>query len=322
MKNSILIVYHANCIDGFTSAWVAFNALNTVEASICILPADYSKASEQEILVLLEKYECEDVYIVDYSLPVEFILSCLYTHPYLESITILDHHESAFKKYLGDDYDIDAHPVVSIHLAQKCSVYLDNTKCGAVLTWEYFNTDIPMPTLLTYVQDWDLHTMVRGLETCYVHEYLLSKPQHFHTWNDTAYLLDKHGQRESILTVGKALYTIKMKDIFPYVERAIPVQFKGYKGYFVSCPYTLATSIGDAILVRPNAQLFICCTSIEEVKLGEEMTWSMRSRKDVNVATIAESYGGGGHKGAAGFRLSYDESRALMHSFYEGDSVE
>ncbi len=43
-----LIAYHANCIDGFTSAWIVARALDAVGETYELLAMNYTEKSEHE----------------------------------------------------------------------------------------------------------------------------------------------------------------------------------------------------------------------------------------------------------------------------------
>ncbi len=121
-----LVLYHADCADGFGAAWAIWKQFPSAE----FLPADHGQ---------LLPVDCVDrkVVIVDFSYP----------RPVLQrmakeaaGLLVLDHHITAKEALSGLPY-----------------AHFDLTKSGAVLAWEWAH-GTPPPWLLLYVQDKDLWT--------------------------------------------------------------------------------------------------------------------------------------------------------------------
>ena len=121
-----LVLYHANCPDGFGAAWAIWKKY----PSAVFVPVDHGQP-------LPVDPTGRNLLIVDFSYP----------RPMLEGIAksaaaiqVLDHHITA-KQALAD-----------LPYAQ-----FDLNKSGAVLAWEWAHR-MPAPWLLEYVQDKDLFT--------------------------------------------------------------------------------------------------------------------------------------------------------------------
>ena len=72
--NHDLIAYHANCIDGFTSAWVAHTALASKGVSeITLLPMQYNDDSYAELETLIGRLKPTSLTVVDFSLPLDIL---------------------------------------------------------------------------------------------------------------------------------------------------------------------------------------------------------------------------------------------------------
>ena len=120
-----LVLYHANCPDGFAAAWAIWKKY----PSAVFVPVDHGQP-------LPVDPSGRNLLIVDFS----------YSKPILEgiakstaSIQVLDHHVTAQQALEGLSY-----------------VTFDLNKSGAVLAWEWAH-DAPAPWLLEYVQDKDLY---------------------------------------------------------------------------------------------------------------------------------------------------------------------
>jgi oligoribonuclease NrnB/cAMP/cGMP phosphodiesterase (DHH superfamily) len=123
----MLCIYHGNCADGFTSAWVVRQALGE--------GVDYHAGVYQDAP---PNVEGRDVLMVDFS----------YKRPVLEamreqaaSILILDHHKTA-------EADLQDLPGVQ--------TVFDMNRSGARITWDHFFPDVAPPPLLLHIEDRDL----------------------------------------------------------------------------------------------------------------------------------------------------------------------
>jgi oligoribonuclease NrnB/cAMP/cGMP phosphodiesterase (DHH superfamily) len=120
---SVLVIYHGNCTDGFTAAWVAARALGATE----LYPAEYGKEPPYELA------RGRQVYVVDFSYPRERLERLRAT---CKSLVVLDHHKTAEADLRGLDY---------------CT--FDMNRSGAVLAWDHFHREEPRPWLVDYVED-------------------------------------------------------------------------------------------------------------------------------------------------------------------------
>jgi oligoribonuclease NrnB/cAMP/cGMP phosphodiesterase (DHH superfamily) len=119
-----LVLYHAECADGFGAAWALWKRYPTSR----FLPVKHGEPPPQNL-------GGERIVIVDFSYP----------RPVLErlakeaaSLLVLDHHITAQQALSDLPY-----------------AYFDQTRSGAVLAWQWAH-DAPVPWLLQYIQDKDL----------------------------------------------------------------------------------------------------------------------------------------------------------------------
>ncbi|HET9960881.1 MAG TPA: phosphohydrolase [Nitrospiraceae bacterium] len=119
-----LILYHAECADGFGAAWAIWKRYPTAQFQ----PVKHGEPPPSSL-------RGQRIVIVDFS----------YARPTLdvmakeaEALIVLDHHITAERT-----------------LADLPYAYFDQSKSGAVLAWEWAH-DEPVPWLLRYIQDKDL----------------------------------------------------------------------------------------------------------------------------------------------------------------------
>ena len=150
MPKKELIIYHANCADGFGAAYAAWKRLGD--------KADYRPAAHGTPPPAVAGRR---VTIVDFSYPRRTLLAM---HEKADDLLVLDHHKSALD-------DLEGLPFARFDL----------DKSGAVLAWEHWH-DTPVPDLLRYVQDKDLWSweLERSAE---VSAALASHPMQFELWD-------------------------------------------------------------------------------------------------------------------------------------------
>ena len=104
-----MIIYHEHCIDGITSATVAVKYLTErtdIEAENIILCAMSYDDSLDEVKKVIAEEEVDTLYIVDFSFPAADLLDLYEVKP-IESIELYDHHASAFRNLMGEDYVVE-----------------------------------------------------------------------------------------------------------------------------------------------------------------------------------------------------------------------
>ena len=289
--DKILILYHANCIDGFTAAWACRKGLimrGAAEESIYAVAATYGNL--ESILIAAEAYT--HVYIVDLSLKPSIIKALPHKH-----VVVLDHHKTALEMYSNTDegdFDISTYTYNS----DRVKIIIDMNECGASLVWRYFFVGREIPELIRYVKDHDLWTHLDE-DTKYINKYLMTKSKGFGTWDGVYDCLSSLGAwKPVIIADGKAMHTYHMFMVDSALTAAISCELAGEVGLVVNCPGNLASEVGHALALKSGTY------GASWSQIGNDIKWSLRSIGDYDVALLAQKFGGGGHKNAAGFTLS------------------
>lgn len=285
-----IVLFHADCYDGFAAAWAIEIARAEANApDITWVPVQYNKP-----LPPID-YRCELLYIVDFSLPSEQLdqLSAL-----AGKIVILDHHKSAAehladvqKIYLGQDpmelpYDVLAH--------------FDMEHSGAVLTWKHFRPEEGVPMLLQYIQDRDLWKWVLP-ESKWINAYIGANPMAFETFDRMNHEL--HKDRERVEAVGLGITQYQEKLIKQIIESARVTSFTMHDNVPVPCVAVrspvLQSEVGNALCEHfPEVKFAIIYSDIPGDMAN--IKWSLRSIGEFDVTQITKRYGGGGHRNAGG----------------------
>lgn len=275
MNDPVTIIYHANCPDGFAAALAAhlfFKArpdYNSFKKNITYHKGHHGKAPP----------DCsgKQVYIVDFSYKQEHMLQLCQQ---AKQVTLIDHHISAMSELEGLD--------------QQCAnlqLHFDMKHSGAVLAWQYFHQASP-PRLFEHIQDNDLWQF-KIPRTREIISAIMSYPMSFEVWekwlNDQLSLTELYAE-------GVILNRQRDRQILKYKNRARSGKIAGYTVPVVNAP----SNIGSELLNQlSDGHAF--AASYED--RPDKRIWQLRSggEKAIDVAKVAQLFGGGGHKNASGF---------------------
>lgn len=267
-------IYHDHCADGFGAAYAVWRMFGD---DCTYVPASYGQAPPD--------VTGKDVYMVDFSYKRDVLLEIA---KQARKVIILDHHDTAQKELFDLPSNVYAH--------------FDQSKAGAVLTWEFLHGE-SSPYLLQVVQDRDLWQW-KLPETKAVSAYLFSQTWTFEQWHEWVTATPIKQLRE----MGQALVDKQEKDVKAlcddaHIDTAVfNINGKEVKVPAVNCPWMFASDVGHELCNRfPDAPFSVTyMISKDKVKL------SLRSNGKAHCGEIAAEYGGGGHPNAAGFSLKQE----------------
>lgn len=252
------VLYHAHCVDGFGGAWAAWKALGDAAEYLAVRHAEPPPALPAGA----------DVVLVDFAYR-RAVIQDLAAHA--RTLTVLDHHKTAEQELAGLPY-----------------ATFDLERSGAVLAWQFFHPDRPIPELLRYVEDRDLWRLALP-NTHEVYAALSSYPMEFEVWDrlDVAELA-----RE-----GVAILRFRRQVVEEICGMARSGDVGGHPVPIVNAT-AFTSDVGQQLLDRfPDAPFVALYFDDAEGR----RRWSLRSRGDFDVAALAQRLGGGGHPTAAGF---------------------
>lgn len=261
--NRPLTIFHRNCHDGFGAAYAIWRAHG--------YRPEYRTANYGEQPPL--DVDNRDVWIVDFS----------YTADQLDAIAkrarnvlVIDHHKSAKDE-------------LAAVTANNVEVIFNEEKSGARLTWERFHRGKPVPFLLQLVEDRDLWRY-RFDETQAIALLLASYPYEFERWDSVRKNI------ESAVFEAKGIERYHEQKISHLVAHHFMAPLAGYSIPVCNAPGFFASDLGNKLA---SVGKFACVFWYG----GKTWTYSLRTQDpDFDVSKIAESYGGGGHRAAAGFK--------------------
>jgi oligoribonuclease NrnB/cAMP/cGMP phosphodiesterase (DHH superfamily) len=270
IKKDILVIYHADCLDGFGAAWSAFKTFGH--------QARYVAARFNEPFVK-HSLGCE-IYILDFCYSPEITLKALET---AQQITILDHHLTAIQEF--DDF-FSTHPI-----PEKLVLRFDIKRSGCVLAWQYFFPKIEIPVILLHIEDRDLWQFkIEGTKeiTTALYEQM---PLSFNSFDSL--------NLKTLFSVGRIQVRQFSKMVQRLAKNAYFVKLAGSKGLAVNAPSFFSSELGNRLAEQSGTFGMIYQYD------GKHKKWifALRSVGDFNVGEIAKYFDGGGHINSAGFTL-------------------
>ena len=278
-----IVMFHYPCQDGLASAWVVSNYHKELNSPISLYPIAHGKSVDIDMFI------GKRVIICDYS-PQPDILEQI--EQVAQSIVILDHHITAQKALEGKPYAI-----------------FDMTRSGAGITWDYFYPEIPMPDFIQMIQDRDLwRWAITGSKEFTAGFFTMCSTIDFKDFDALFELFNQMytdpDKIQFYLVLGKIISTLtenKVQAIGDEHMRTVSAfTFGGvvYRACVVNCFADIASEAGNYI---SNSEQIDFAVLWRYHNPSKDFYVSLRSTGDIDVSAIAKSFGGGGHKNAAGF---------------------
>lgn len=264
MKRTV-VLYHANCTDGFTAAWAAFKKLGK--------RAEYIPVFHQ--MPVPEGLKGKEIYLLDFTYPKDVTDRLIAANV---RVTAIDHHAA----------------MRDVTMSTQGGIF-NNDHSGAALAWEFFNPGMPVPMLVRIVEDWDLHRLALP-ETLPVFDWLDLFEFDFKVFTKLARTLDTAAGLRRAVRQGSILQQYRETLVRSMVANdAYEVQFGEYRVLAVTTRiyhHEVGTALAEN---RPFGVTW---------RVGRDGVYvSLRSEGPVDVAVLAGQYGGSGHARAAGFTV-------------------
>lgn len=284
------IIYHDNCPDGWTAAWVAYNALKgSGEGAPQLIPASYGNP-------MPDLDGVDTVYLVDFSYP-HTTLRAMADH---HRVVVLDHHRSAIDDICsGHGDDIGQAPWGEGARGDKWvarystwyNTVLDDNRSGAGIAWDYFHPGEDRPWLVDYVEDRDLWRFNLPNSKA-VNAAIRCGHYDLGTWDDWHQLLDPgvmanngygvlaHIDAYCRAAAGHAYWCVMGDRRFP----------------IVNVTYESCSEVADYLLDHFGVDM----AGYFFHRGDGSWQYGFRSRNGTTVHDHAAAFGGGGHPQAAG----------------------
>lgn len=281
-----VIVYHADCPDGFCGALILKQQL-LPDAELW--PATYGQP------VPVPELSGRDIVVVDFSWSRDQMLALKAA---ARSLTVLDHHKTAEAELAGLDF---------------CE--FDMGRSGAQMAWDYAERlrhdpgqDLEdarwRPWFVDYVADRDLWRWELP-DSKAVNAYLATLPHEIEAWRQ----LDAMTAEEAARLGAGARAQIESY-VRAVCAQAGPGFWKGHRLSVVNAAYPNISDVAHELCQR-GADV-----GIGWFVRGDGMIqFSLRSQGELDVSVLAKEMGGGGHRNAAGFQVEFGEGLALLEDW-------
>lgn len=314
MPNPVIVIYHADCPDGFGAALAAWKHFGN--------NADYVPMRHGE--------DCETLEITDRTI---YILDFSFSREALEKIgerarllTLIDHHATARAPWSAQLTTADNGLEIFQHPTLPLNIIFNLDKSGARLAWEHFFPSQPLPLALSHIEDMDMWRFAIPGTRAFSRALRLL-PFDFSVW--TQLLADTENasslRYQSMLNEGAAIEHFLQQEIerlncshlvMPATLRGeviAPLQavrhdqsviesdnqsWQAIPGLAINADSLFASELGNRLAERSGTYGLIW-----QLGSNGEIKASLRAAGKVDVAAIASRYGGGGHPNAAGFRI-------------------
>jgi uncharacterized protein len=265
MATRPLVLHHANCPDGFCAAWVAHKVFGD---GADYVPVQYGESP-------LDVRGRGDIYILDFSYKVGVLGQML--DDCVGNLVVLDHHKTAREDLKG-----------SLGVHGRLNIVFDMEKSGGRLAWEHFFPDRPSPWLVDYTEDRDLWRW-RLDWSKEINAFLGSLPRTFDQWDELT------TREPRFIQEGTAILRYQAQLIEAISRTAREVGIAGHRVLAANTSCLFSEVAGELAKDRPFGAAWF-------VRSDGKRQWSLRSREGgVDVAEVASSLGGGGHRNAAGY---------------------
>lgn len=297
-----LIIYHANCMDGFAAMCAMKYALKldgVHPGRISTWAAKYDEPFPAALVTGLTNAEhLPRVYIVDFS----YTPAILWDHRALwEQCILIDHHEKAIQQWASQVED-------SFPYVPNVQTYFKTDHSGATLTWKAMGLSHEVPVILLHVADRDLwqfkfegtrelnallYSFGFGSELEDIFMYQLET-------NDRSHI-------QSLIKQGTALLRAHDRR----VEQAKKTARYHSSGEFsvpvLNCSPDLASDVLSQLCKDHSAPMAIsyCDSSFKRLYSARSLPGGW------NVNKICQIWGGGGHPTAAGFSVFLNQVNVI-----------
>lgn len=269
-----IVLYHANCTDGFGAAWAAWKNLGDKDTSY--VPINYGEAPP-------DVSGCR-VFILDFSFP-KPVFEKLVEDAY--HVALIDHHKTAFEELgFGDMERVETR-------SDKCYILLDKSRSGAWLSWTRFHDAVAVPPMIARIDDRDRWEFSLPNTREFHAGINAMKPWSFEQWDRL--------KLDSVVDQGATLLRDHLQKVEEVSRQARRMRLCGHWGLMVNASYFLTSDLGHTLAVRSGT-----FGLVYHIDKNGVVQCSLRSNGDFDVSVMARSFGGGGHKNAAGFKVDME----------------
>jgi oligoribonuclease NrnB/cAMP/cGMP phosphodiesterase (DHH superfamily) len=282
MSDKVKIVYHKNCVDGFMAAYSSY--LYFKDKKDC--DVEYIAIAPNST-PHIEDIRDSHIYIFDVSIPYDDFFN--WTH-LAKSVSLHDHH------------------ITNMNILKNLdNCHFDMNESGASLAYTKWFGKENMPWFISYTRDRDLWKLELPSNS-EVMAYIMSVPYTFEDYDDKIASIDLQTAIDRgrwILQANEKIInqTLKKKSACKWITQDDHI----YDAWIVNSN-VFQSEIGNILCnIDPHLYPFAIIWHVEPGLYKDVVRVSLRSTGDFSVAKLAEDWGGGGHKNAAGCTIPWNK---------------
>ncbi len=295
-----VIFFHASCADGQAAAYAAWTVFKD-EAEYVAMKYDNVKTINDVDLLgnITERY----VYILDFSFPLDVMNHIINV---AEHTTWLDHHLTAFRMWCPN---VIVGPTTAYNQSgPKFHIELDNARSGGLIACDYFH--LPRTMLFKHIDDYDRWQFKLPGTKEFSKALWATAPWSFQQWDElNRGTADGGAAYHAMLATGAALLTEHNNQVARATDKSRVCMVAGAQGLAVNAPPNLTSDSGHLLAKQSGTYGMVYF-----IDHNLRAKCSLRSTGDYDVSVLAQRYGGGGHKNAAGFECSFDALEQILNS--------
>lgn len=261
IPKEVTCIYHGNCLDGVSSAWVLGKYFEERNVTVNYIAGAYNRPLPDD---LVDKH----IYFVDFSCKREQLEQLIKNNI---NVVVLDHHTSAAKELKG-------------------LAVINQSHSGVMLTWGYFFPNVIPPKELLFIEDrdlWTWHYKETKPYTAACFSFGLTVEQ----FKETIKI-----PLTEMLVIGESLIRKQETDVACIKKHVRRCVVDGHDVPVVNCNHMFASDIGNELSV--GEPFSVTYSDIEDKRLYSLRSQKIGG---MDVSVIAAKFGGGGHVNAAGF---------------------
>ena len=298
MYGKVLCIYHSADLDGYGSAAIVKHFFSKNKKGWQVDLRGYNYGGN-----IPQVYDYDQIIVVDVSFPMSTFKEWVGLG---KEIIWIDHHKHAIDEY-GRYGEIDG---LTVSLS---------TKLAAIeLTWNFFMKDEMIPDVVKYLgiyDSWRNSDKKLWEKVILPFQYgmrsICNSPDQF-----PVCLIDDSSSEckvtvEELINKGKTILSYQRAVDKTLMRRAFKIEFEGYKTLAVNASGVNSLTF-KAHKQYNRFQLYMAFNY--NYKSGKFAVTIFSDNKLIDAGEIAKRYGGGGHKGAAGFLIETEE---LLEIFKE-----
>lgn len=292
--NRPIVFYHADCLDGFGAALAAWYALGDAAH---FRPMHYGMRRDPSGMA------GADLLVLDFSFPPDELYAMA---AHARSVLQIDHHATARDMWADRLHPSGPGKLHTFSDPQRgVAVSFDMEKSGARLAWEHFFPARPVPRALLLIEDQDLWRFALPDSRAFCAALRLL-PFEFDVWKPVLEASERIDDALycRMIDEGDAIVRFQQAEIERLAAGKLvtPVLLPGadgpVSGLAINASALFTSELGDRLARRSGTFGLVW-----NLAADGEVKASLRACGKVDVARLAEGFGGGGHPNAAGFRL-------------------